>query len=79
MLVAIAILWLVIWLLVLVDIVRRPQFSTTAKVVWALVVLLLPVVGVIVYLIARPPDPTERFGAGSASQPDERLRGEHPV
>jgi hypothetical protein len=79
MLLVIAIIWLVIWLLVLVDIIRRPPFSVTAKVVWALVVLLLPVVGVIIYLIARPPDPTDRFGTAATSQAEERMRGEHPV
>ena len=79
MLVAIAIIWFVIWVMVLVDIVRRPPFSTMTKIIWAIVVLVLPVVGVIIYLIARPPDTRDRFGDAAASQPDERMRGEHPV
>jgi hypothetical protein len=53
---AISILWLIIWVLVLVDIVRRKDLVTSHKVLWALFVLLVPIVGVIVYMVVRPPD-----------------------
>ena len=79
MLTLIAILWFVVWVFVVVDIIRRPQFSTTKKVAWALIVLIFPIVGVIVYLIVRPPDISDRMGSAAASQPEERMRGEHPV
>jgi hypothetical protein len=58
--VLIAIPLLLIWVLTLVDIVRRHDLSGSRKVLWALVVLLVPIVGVIVYFVARPPQPTDR-------------------
>jgi hypothetical protein len=58
--VLIAIPLLLIWVLTLVDLVRRRDLPTSRKVLWALVVLLVPVLGVIAYFIARPPQPTDR-------------------
>jgi hypothetical protein len=79
MLTAIAILWLLVWIFVVVDIIRRPQFSTKKKIAWALIVLIFPVVGVIAYLIMRPPDVGDRYGRAGDHDPDERMRGSHPV
>ena len=79
MLTAIAILWFIVWVFVVVDIIRRPQFSTVKKIAWALIVLIFPIIGVLVYLIVRPPDISDRMGSAAASQPEERMRGEHPV
>jgi hypothetical protein len=58
--VLIAIPLLLIWVLTVVDILRRHDLSAARKVLWALVVLLVPIVGVIVYFVARPPQPTDR-------------------
>ena len=79
MLTAIAILWFLVWVFVAVDIVRRPQFTTLKKIAWVLIVLIFPVVGVIAYLIVRPPDISDRYGRGSDTEPEERMRGSHPV
>jgi hypothetical protein len=79
MLTAIAILWALVWVLVVVDIIRRPQFTTAKKVAWALIVLIFPIVGVIAYLIVRPPDIGDRSGRAGDSEPEERVRGSHPV
>ena len=79
MLTVIAIIWCLIWVFVVVDIVRRPQFTTLKKVAWALIVLIFPVLGVIGYLIARPPDTGDRYGRASDAEPEERMRGSHPV
>ncbi len=51
--------WLLIWVLVLVDILRRPDLRISSKVLWALAALFVPVIGVLVYVIARP------FGAAT--------------
>jgi hypothetical protein len=59
MLTAIAILWVFIWALVLVDLFRR-DWSTGVKVAWAIGILILPVVGVLAYLIVRPPSAADR-------------------
>jgi hypothetical protein len=56
----IAIPLLLIWALTLVDIVRRHDLRTSSKVLWALAVLIVPVIGAIVYWVARPPQATDR-------------------
>jgi phospholipase D-like protein len=55
----IAIVWVVIWILVLVDIVRRRDLTTGKKAAWALLVLILPVIGLIIYMVLRPDQPGE--------------------
>jgi hypothetical protein len=58
--VLIAIPLLLIWALTFVDVLRRHDLRTSSKVLWALAVLLVPVIGAIVYWVARPPLPTDR-------------------
>jgi hypothetical protein len=57
----IGIVLLLIWVLVLVDIVRRRDLRTSSKVLWALGVLIVPLIGAIVYMIARPAQPEDRY------------------
>jgi hypothetical protein len=83
LLVLIAIPLLLIWVLAVVDLVRRHDLTTGRKVLWALAVLLVPVVGAIVYFVARPPVPTDRFAAPSELAHEqapgiERVRDRHP-
>jgi hypothetical protein len=73
--VLIAIPLLLIWVLTLVDLVRRHDLSTGRKVLWAILVLILPVIGVIIYFVARPPQPTDR-GASLDGVHDESF-GRH--
>jgi phospholipase D-like protein len=50
--------WVIwIWLLILVlsDNFRRRDHSGFAKAMWTLFVIFLPLLGVLVYMIARPP------------------------
>jgi hypothetical protein len=84
LLVLIAIPLVLIWALTVVDVLRRHDLRTSSKVLWALVVLLIPVFGVIAYLVARPPDPVDRFAPAEAAAPHadpalERVREQHPV
>jgi hypothetical protein len=45
-----------IWVFALVDLFfRRPDLSGWWKVVWLLVIVILPVIGTCIYLISRPP------------------------
>jgi hypothetical protein len=78
-----AIVWALIWVLGLVDIVRRRDLRTSSKVLWALAVIFVPVVGVLVYLVARPADATQYAPPdGSTLQGDaayESVRDRHPV
>lgn len=73
-----AIVWGVIWALSLFDVIRRRDIGSGSKVLWALVILLVPLVGLIVYLVARPADAMDPFAAHEA-RADEQLRGRHPV
>jgi len=75
----IAIPLLLIWVLTVVDLMRRHDLNGSRKVLWALVVLLVPVVGVIVYFIARPPQPTDRPPTldGVGDQSYEPIRRRH--
>jgi hypothetical protein len=57
----IAFVVLLIEVLAIVDIVRRPDLGAGAKVLWAVFVFIVPLIGVIVYLIARPGQPGDRY------------------
>ena len=79
MLTVIAILWVLIWALVLVDLFRR-DWGTSAKLLWALGMLVLPVVGVLAYLIVRPPSSSDVHGViARGDQSPDRVRDTHPV
>jgi preprotein translocase subunit SecG len=76
-----AILWFVIWALVLVDLFRR-DWSIGVKIAWAIGILILPIVGVIAYLIVRPPSSADVHGVIDSTQGEsaqERGRDRHPV
>jgi len=79
MLTVITIIWVLIWALVLVDLFRR-DWSTLKKVLWAVAMLIFPVVGVIAYLIVRPATASDLDGGiPSSNSPEERIRDHHPV
>ena len=65
MLTAIAIIWVLIWALTLVDLFRR-NWGTSTKVLWAIGMLVFPVVGVIAYLVVRPPAASDVHGVVEA-------------
>ena len=64
-------IWLLIW--VFIDIFRSRDLSGWAKALWFLFVLLIPLIGVLVYLIARGGSMHER-AAQQAKQEDEETR-----
>ena len=58
--------WVIwIWLLILVlsDNFRRRDHSGWAKAGWTLLVIFLPLIGVLIYMIARPPEPEGVIGS----------------
>jgi hypothetical protein len=68
-----------IWALTLVDLFRR-DWSTGKKCAWAIIMLVLPVVGVLAYVIVRPPSASDIEGVVGAGDPSaERFRDHHPV
>jgi hypothetical protein len=73
------ILWVVIWALTLIDLFRR-DWGSGKKAAWALIMLIVPVIGVLAYLIVRPPSAADRAGAiGAPDQSAEAVRDHHPV
>ena len=54
------VVWIFVWILVAVRVLRRTDLGAGGKIVWLLVILLLPVVGLFVYFLwdAARPRPT---------------------
>jgi len=51
------VVWIFVWIVVAVRVLRRTDLGAGGKIVWLLVILLLPVVGLFVYFLwdaARP-------------------------
>ena len=49
--------WVVVWLLVAVRVVRRPDLGFGGKLIWIVLILVLPLVGLFAYFLwdaARP-------------------------
>ena len=65
-------IWILIW--VFIDIFRSRDLSGWAKALWFLFVLFIPIIGVVVYLIARGDSMNER-AAQQARQQDQEFRG----
>jgi hypothetical protein len=63
--------WILIW--VFLDIFRSPDLSGWAKALWFLFVLFIPLIGVLVYLIARGGSMQER-ATRQAQRQDEEFR-----
>jgi hypothetical protein len=56
-LIAVAIvLFLVLWVRAALDVFRRRDLTGTAKAAWAILMLILPFVGLLVYTLLRPSD-----------------------
>jgi len=64
-------IWILIW--VFIDIFRSHDLSGWGKALWFLFVLIIPLIGVLVYLIARGGSMHER-AAQQAQQQDEQFR-----
>jgi membrane protein implicated in regulation of membrane protease activity len=67
------IVWIWILIRIFADIFRSPDLSGWAKALWVLFVLFIPLVGVLVYLIARGGTMHER-AAQQAQQQEEQFR-----
>ena len=67
------ILWIWVLIYVFIDIFRSHDLSGWAKALWFVFVLFLPLIGVLVYLIARGGEMHER-AAQQAQQQDQEVR-----
>jgi len=51
------VVWIIVWLIVAYRVIQRNDLGVAAKVVWILLILLFPIVGLLVYFLwdaARP-------------------------
>jgi hypothetical protein len=48
---------IMLWVFALFDIFRRHDLHAMARVLWVLLVIVLPLLGTLIYLVARPSDP----------------------
>jgi hypothetical protein len=67
------ILWIWVVIYVFIDIFRSRDLSGVAKALWFLFVLFIPLIGVLVYLIARGGEMHER-AVRDAQQQDQEVR-----
>jgi uncharacterized membrane protein YGL010W len=47
-------IYVVFWVRALIDLARRSDLSRSAKAAWAIIMLILPFVGLVVYTMLRP-------------------------
>ena len=80
MLTVLAILWLLVWALAVYDMFQR-DWTTLTKVLWAVGMLVLPVIGVLAYFIVRPPaagDHDVRIGGTTEDELEEQTVNRQP-
>jgi hypothetical protein len=75
---AIAILFVLMWILSLVDALRRSDLTTSAKVVWSLAIVFIPVIGVVAYWVARPSEPIHELQPGDVAPAEDQIQTRHP-
>jgi hypothetical protein len=50
------IIFLVLWIRAVIDVFRRGDLSGAAKAAWAIIMLLVPLIGLLLYYMLRPSD-----------------------
>ena len=60
LLAAVVVFFLVLWVRAVMDVWRRQDLTTAAKSAWAIIMLLIPFVGLLVYTMLRPSNPPMR-------------------
>jgi Short C-terminal domain/Phospholipase_D-nuclease N-terminal len=63
-----------LWVFALVDLARRADLSSLAKGLWAVAIVLLPIIGMLVYFITRPDD--EGVPAAAVGNQQQNLSGD---
>jgi len=54
LIIAIVALFLVMWVRAVIDVWRRTDLSSSAKAAWAIIMLIVPFIGLLVYTMFRP-------------------------
>jgi Short C-terminal domain/Phospholipase_D-nuclease N-terminal len=68
------VIWIWILIMVFIDIFRSHDLSGLAKALWLIFVLFIPLIGVLVYLIARGGEMHERAARQAQHQDDQARR-----
>lgn len=70
---------IMLWVFTLVDLFQRPDLSGTAKAMWAIAVVLLPLIGMLIYFILRDSEiPAADDGPASIPSVPSDLDGSPP-
>jgi hypothetical protein len=56
LIIAAVILFLIMWVRAVIDVFRRGDLGGAAKAAWAIVMLLVPLIGLLMYYLLRPSD-----------------------
>ena len=56
LIIAAVILFLIMWVRAVIDVFRRGDLSVAAKAAWAIIMLLIPFIGLLLYYMLRPSD-----------------------
>jgi hypothetical protein len=56
-------LFLVLWVRAVVDVFRRRDLTGAAKAAWTIIMLIVPFIGLLVYMLLRPSDAQIARGA----------------
>jgi Phospholipase_D-nuclease N-terminal len=56
LIIAAVILFLILWVRAVIDVFRRGDLSGGAKAGWAIIMLLVPLIGLLLYYMLRPSD-----------------------
>ena len=56
LLIAAVVLFLVLWIRGVMDVWRRADLTSSAKAAWAIIMLILPFIGLLLYTMLRPGD-----------------------
>jgi phospholipase D-like protein len=56
LIIAVVVLFLILWVRAVVDVFRRGDLSGGAKAAWAIIMLVLPFIGLLFYTLIRPSD-----------------------
>jgi len=56
LIIAAVILFLILWIRAVIDVFRRGDLSVAAKAAWAIIMLILPLIGLLLYYMLRPSD-----------------------
>ena len=50
------VLFLILWVRAVIDVFRRVDLSGSAKAAWAIIMLIVPLIGLLMYYMLRPSD-----------------------